>query len=244
VSDTPENLEVADPAASPLARVAGVFGSPGPTFESIARRPTWLLPVIISTVLSIAATAAIVPRMDFDTAVREAFAKRGISAPEERIERTVEVQKKFAGFFAYVWALFAGALVALVLATVFWISFKAFGWDLAFRQSFGVTAHALLPYIGATMLLILFVTRLDLVNPADLGDLTHANLGFLVDRHANPVLNSIARSIDVFTLWVLALLVIGFASAAKVPRKRAAAVIVGLWAVFVLGKVGWTAIFH
>jgi hypothetical protein len=176
--------------------------------------------------------------------VREAFEKRGISAPEERIERTVEVQKKFAGFFAYVWALFAGALVALVLATVFWISFKAFGWDLAFRQSFGVTAHALLPYIGATMLLILFVTRLDLVNPADLGDLTHANLGFLVDRHANPVLNSIARSIDVFTLWVLALLVIGFAAAAKVPRRKAAILIVSLWGIYALGKAGWTAIFH
>lgn len=244
MSETQENVEAADPAASPLARVAGVFGSPGPTFESIARRPSWLLPIVISTVLSIAATAAIVPRMDFDTAVREAFAKRGISASEERIERTVEVQKKFAGFFAYVWALFAGALVALVLATVFWISFKAFGWDLAFRQSFGVTAHALLPYIGATMLLILFVTRLDLVNPADLGDLTHANLGFLVDRHANPVLNSIARSIDVFTLWVLALLVIGFAAAAKVPRRKAAILIVSLWGIYALGKAGWTAIFH
>lgn len=244
MSETQENVEAADPAASPLARVAGVFGSPGPTFESIARRPSWLLPIVISTVLSIAATAAIVPRMDFDTAVREAFAKRGISAPEERIERTVEVQKKFAGFFAYVWALFAGALVALVLATVFWISFKAFGWDLAFRQSFGVTAHAMLPYIGATMLLILFVTRLDLVNPADLGDLTHANLGFLVDRHTNPVLNSIARSIDVFTLWVLALLVIGFAAAAKVPRRKAAILIVSLWGIYALGKAGWTAIFH
>lgn len=243
MSDTAGNVEAPDPAASPLARIAGVFGSPGPTFESIARRPSWLLPIVISTVLSIAATAAIVPRMDFDTAVREAFAKRGISASEERIEKTIEVQKKFAGFFAYVWALFAGALVALVLATVFWISFKAFGWDLAFRQSFGVTAHALLPYIGATMLLILFVTRLDIVNPADLGDLTHANLGFLVDRHANPVLNSIARSMDVFTFWVMALLVIGFSTAAKVPRKKAAIVIVSLWGIYVLGKAGWTAIF-
>lgn len=243
MSHTAGNVEAPDPAASPLARVAGVFGSPGPTFESIARRPSWLLPIVISTILSIAATAAIVPRMDFDTAVREAFAKRGITASEERIEKTIEVQKKFAGFFAYVWALFAGALVALVLATVFWISFKAFGWDLAFRQSFGVTAHALLPYIGATMLLILFVTRLDIVNPADLGDLTHANLGFLVDRHANPVLNSIARSMDVFTFWVMALLVIGFSTAAKVPRKKAAIVIVSLWGIYVLGKAGWTTIF-
>lgn len=243
MSDTPENVEVADPAVSPLARVAGVFGSPGPTFDSIARRPGWVLPIVISTLLSIAATAAILPRIDFDTAVRERLAARGVTMPEERVERIVEAQKRFANL-GYVWAAVANLFIALVLAMVFWTSFKAFGWDLAFRQSFGITSHALLPYIGTSMLLILFVTRLDLVNPADLGDLTHANLGFLVDRRENPVLHSLAASMDVFTLWVLALLVIGYAIAAKVVRKKAAILIVSLWGLYVLGKAGWAAIFH
>ena len=244
MNESSETIAAADPADSPLARVAGVFGSPGPTFAAIARRPTWLLPVVISTVLAIAATAAIVPRLDLDSAVREAFAKRGITASEERIEQTLQAQKKFAGFFAYVWAFFAAAAVALVLATVFWLSFRAFGSEVVFRQSFGVTTHALLPYIGSTMLLILFVTRLDLVNPADLGDVAHTNLGFLVDRTANPALHSIAASIDVFTFWVLALLVIGFGYAAKVTRKKAAILILSLWGIFVLGKAGWAAVFH
>jgi Yip1 domain len=242
VSTEPENLEPVDPAASPLARVAGVFGSPGPTFESIAQRPGWVLPLVISTLLSIAATAAILPRIDFDTAVRERLAAKGVSMPEDRIEKVIDAQKKFSGL-GYVWAFLANTVIALLLATVFWLSFKAFGWDLAFRQSFGVTSHALLPYIGTSMLLILFVTRLDLLNPADLGDLTKTNLGFLVDRRANPVLHSLAASIDVFTFWVLALLVIGFATAAKVPRKRALGVIGGLWVIYVIGKAGLTAIF-
>jgi hypothetical protein len=42
---------------------------------------------------------------------------------------------------------------------------------------------------------------------------------------------------------VLALLVIGFSVAAKVPRKRAAAVILGLWGLYVLGKAGVAALF-
>jgi hypothetical protein len=94
------------------------------------------------------------------------------------------------------------------------------------------------------MLLILFVTRLDLVNPADLTDLTHSNLGFLVDRKANQVLHSLAASIDVFTIWVLALLVIGLAIAAKVSRKKAATLVLSLWGIYVLGKAGVAAIFH
>lgn len=244
MSTASDEALAADPAASPLARVAGVFGSPGPTFESIARRPGWWLPIVISTLLSIAASAAILPRIDYDATVRERLAARGVSVPEERMEQVVATQKKFAGVFGYVWALLANLFIALLLAAVFWLSFKAFGWDLAFRQSFGVTSHALLPYIGTSMLLILFVTRLDLVNPADLGDITHANLGFLVDRHANPVLHSLAASIDIFTFWVLALLVIGFSIAAKVARKKAAILILSIWGLYVLGKAGFAAVFH
>jgi hypothetical protein len=65
-----------------------------------------------------------------------------------------------------------------------------------------------------------------------------------VDRTANPALHSIAASIDVFTFWVLALLVIGFGYAAKVTRKKAAILILSLWGIFVLGKAGWAAVFH
>lgn len=231
-----------DPAASPLARVAGVFGFPTATFASIARRPGWVLPLVLLTLLSLAATAAVVPRLDFEAGVRESLAQRQPPVPEERIEQVLEAQKRFAGTFAYVWAFLAPTVTALVLAAVFLFAFKAFGWDLKFRQSLGVTAHALLPTIGASMLLIFFATRLDLVDPRDLGALTHSNLALLVDRQDNPVLHSLLASIDVFAVWVFALLVIGFATATGVPRKRAAALIGALWGIYVLGKVGLAAI--
>lgn len=231
-----------DPAGTPLARVAGVFGFPAATFASIARRPGWVLPLVLLTLLSVAATAALVPRLDFEAAVRERLAKGETRLPEERVEQVIEAQKRFAGTFAYLWASLAPTVTTLVLAAVFWASFKAFGWDLRFRQSFGVTAHALLPTLGASMLLIFFATRLDLVNPADLSDLTHSNAGLLVDRHVNPILHTLLASIDVFSIWVFALLVIGFATTTGVPRKRAATLIGSLWGIYVLGKVGLAAI--
>jgi hypothetical protein len=228
---------------SPLARVAGVFASPGPTFAAIARRPGWVLPLVISSVLAIAATAAILPRIDFESALREGLAARGKTVPEAQFDQILATQKRLSGL-GYVWAAIAGTVIALILATVFWAAFKAFGWDLKFRQSFGVTSHALLPGIGVSMLLIFFVTRLDLVNPADLGDLTRSNPGFLVDRHADPVLHSLAASLDVFTIWIATLLVIGFAAATNVTRRKAAILIGSLWGIFVLGKAAWTAVTH
>jgi hypothetical protein len=41
----------------------------------------------------------------------------------------------------------------------------------------------------------------------------------------------------------LILLVIGFSLAAKVSRKSAAAVVIVVWILFVLGKVGFAALF-
>jgi hypothetical protein len=232
-----------DSSDSSLARVAGVFASPGPTFAAIARRPGWVLPLVISAVLAVAATAAILPRLDFESALREGFAARGKTVPEAQFDQILATQKRLAGL-GYVWAALAGTVIALILAGVFLLAFKAFGWDLKFRQAFGVTSHALLPGIGVSMLLIFFVTRLDLVNPADLGDLTRSNPGLLVDRHANPVLHSLAASLDVFTIWILVLLVIGFAAAANVTRRKAAILIGSLWGIFVLGKAAWTAVLH
>ena len=229
---------------SPLARVAGVFASPGPTFASIARRPGWVLPLVISTLLSIAATAAIVPRIDFESVIREKMAERHTSIPEDRMEQIIGTQKKIGPLFGYASALLAPTVFTLVLALILWLAFKAFGWETTFRQSFGVTAHALLPSIFGSMLLIFFATRLDSVNPADIRDLTHSNAGFLVDRHANPVLHSLAGSVDLISIWMFGLLGIGFAAAANVTRRKAVILIGSLWLILVLGKAAWAAVVH
>lgn len=229
---------------SPLARVAGVFASPGPTFESIARRPGWVLPLLISTILSIAATAAIVPRLDFESVIREKMAERHTTIPEDRMEQIIATQKKVGPLFGYASSLLAPTVFTLVLALVLWLAFKAFGWETTFRQSFGVTAHALLPSIFGSMLLIFFATREDVINPADIRDMTHANAGFLVDRHANPVLHALAGSIDLISIWMFCLLMIGFAAAAKVSRRKAAILIGSLWGILILGKAAWAAVFH
>lgn len=233
---------VAPGADSPLGRIVGVFFAPARTFAAIARRPGWVAPLLLATVLSVLATAVLLPRMDMEAAVREQLAARDEAVSEERIEKIVETQKKFGGL-AYGWAVVGPTLVALLLAGVFWLSFKAFGWELSFPQSLGVTSHAFLPNCLSAILLVLFAMRLDRFNPADLGDLVRSNPAFLVDRPANPVLHSLLQSLDVFSIWVLVLLVVGYSVSAKVSRGKAAAIVVSIWALYVLGKAGFTAIF-
>src|SRR5688572_5104424 len=125
---------VAPGADSPLGRVAGVFFAPARTFAAIARRPGWVAPLLLATVPSLLATAVLVPRMDVEAAVPEQLAARDEAVSEGRIEKIIEAQKRFGGI-AYVWSVVAPTLVGLLLSGVFWLSFKAFGWDLSFPQS-------------------------------------------------------------------------------------------------------------
>ena len=64
-----------------------------------------------------------------------------------------------------------------------------------------------------------------------------------MDAHADPVGHALLSSVDVVSVWVIVLLVLGLAAAAQAPRKRVAILVVALWALFVLGKAGLTAMF-
>lgn len=245
MTDTGQAAVPAAPGAaseSALARIPGVFFSPVKTFESIAQKPTWIAPLVLLTAMSLGLTAAILQKIDYDQVVRQALQKRGQTVPEDQLSSIIERQKKIGGIFGWVFGAAGPTLACLVVAVVIWGAFKAFGWDARFSQGFGVTTHAFLPGILKSGLLLFLVSRQESVNPQALGDLLSSNLGFLVDSKS-AVLHSILSSLDIFSFWTLALLVIGFAASARVSRKAAAGVIVALWVLVVLGKAGFAAIF-
>ena len=236
------------PAASPpggdsdFARLPGAIFSPGRTFESIARRPSWILPVLLWIVCSVSLSVVLLPRMDFEKMTRERFEKAGRTVTDEQLQSIVERQRRFAPIFGYAGAVLAPVLIALLVAVVLWGAFRAFGWDSTYPQALGVTTHAFLPGVLGSLLLIPLVARQERMDPSAMGDLLRSNLGFLVARDSK-VLHSLLSSIDVFGLWTLALLVLGFAEAARIPKGRSAALILSLWGIFVLARAGLAALF-
>jgi hypothetical protein len=236
---------VAEPPAtdgSALARIPGVFFSPTRTFEAIAARPTWIAPVILWVLCSVAVSAFLIPRMDFERMMRDGLERRGQTIPDEQVQEMAERQKKFAPVFGYAGAVLAPILITLLVAVVLWGSFRAFGWDTSYPQAVGVTAHAFLPGVLGALLLLPLIARQEHVDPSAMGDLLRSNLGFLAAPDAK-ALHSLLGSLDIFSFWTIALLAIGFAAAAKIRRGQAAGIIIALWAVYVLGKAGFAAIF-
>ena len=122
---------------------------------------------------------------------------------------------------SWVFGFAAPAMTSLFIAVVFWGAFKAFGWDMTFPQAFGATAHAFLPNVLGALLLVPILSKRETLDPQGIGDLLRSNLGFLVERDSAKVVHAILQSIDVFSIWSLILLIIGFAAAAQdLPEGR------------------------
>jgi Yip1 domain len=234
----PANLGLDGPAR----RLIGVFLFPVRTFRSIARRPGWLLPLVLWTAFSFIVGELVLSRTDWESVIRRGSARRQQSLSDSQIDAAVERSRRLAWVFD-VFAALTPTVVALVTAGALWAACEAFGWDLRFRQSFGVTTHAFLPGILASLALFAMLWGRDTIDPRGLDDLVPTSPGLLVDRQAAPALHSLLSSLDLLSIWTMALLVIGLSEATGAPRRRMAGLVVGLWALYVLGKAGVAALF-
>jgi hypothetical protein len=236
-------IPAAEPASGAVGRIVGALVSPGETFASIARRPTWLAPLVLWIAASLGVTYVLMPRMDWEKMTRDRMERGGQTVSAEQVQRAVEQGKKIGVPFSYVIAVLSPPVVALFTAVVIWGSFKAFGWDSTFKQALGATTHAYLPAIVKAPRLAFLITRQETVDPRGLGDLLRSNLGFLVARDSSKALHAVLSSFDVFTIWCVFLFVVGFSAAAKVKRGAAAGVIVTLWLLAVAIGAAWNAMF-
>ena len=130
-----------------------------------------------------------------------------------------------------------------VLAAILLLAFVITGAGISLRKSFTATVWAMGPpaiVISLLSLLFIFVK-----NPRDLEIVpiynVISNLGMLADSATHPVLNSLLSSIDLFSLWTIILLSIGFAamSEKKLTAGKAATPVVALWVVWILVKLGF-----
>jgi len=92
---------------NPFAMMFGALFSPAETFSSAARRPVWLVPMIVYVLLSIAGTVLVMPKIDFESVVREQMEKSGQEIDDKQLEMIVSIQKP---------VIYASAVVAIPIA--------------------------------------------------------------------------------------------------------------------------------
>jgi len=163
----------------------------------------------------------------------------------EQKEQRIEGGAKFSAPFTYAIGLLGPIIGILVVALVMWGAYNLLGGaNTNFGTSFAITAHAFLTGLLSSILFIL-VLYLKPYGSVDLENPVATNLAAVLPEDSAKWLVALLKSIDVFTIWILILLAIGFAATnpKKLQGSKAFTIAFSVWAVFVVCRVGWAYIF-
>lgn len=228
-----------------LARFAGVLFSPGATFESIARKPAWVIPLLLLVVWTGLAGYLITSRIDVDTIMKKQIAaaeKKGQPIPENQIEtmRTVT-----AGFIKFSFLIGVAWVVAIFFAVPGIYHGLAAAWGRAGTYTGVLSAyiHIQVVQVIKGALLLVVALRKTSIDPEGIPRLLKSNLGaFLDPETSSPVLLGLLTSIDVFDLWGMALAILALQKVTRLSRGSAATVVVGVWGAWVLITTAMAAV--
>ncbi len=236
----------AQPPINHFGRMIGAIVSPKKTFGEIAQRPSWLVPLVLMIVLGTAVGALLNTKMNWGSYIRQKAEEspRFAQLSEEQKDQALGTQIKLAPYFSYAIGMLSVPISVLFFTLIYWGAFNLFsGAGLKFGQSFGISTHAFLPTaIGSVLALI--TIPLKAFGEVDPEHLLATNVAALLGENSPKWLVSLGSSLDILWIWVLVLFAIGFSAAnpKKVKPGTACGVVFGLWAVWVLGKVGWAAL--
>jgi len=227
-------------------RLIGVFFSPKQTFQGIAAQPSWLVPVLLMTVFGILTAVVMNQKVDWRDVASKKIEEspRAANLSAEQKERQVEMSAKVSPYVAYVFGTLGPILAVLIVAAVLLAAYNVLGGAGAkFEQAMGIVSHAMIVGLISTVFLILILFlkppgTIDLENPVA------TNIGAFLPESTSKALMALAKSVDIFSIWTMLLIAIGFA--AVNPKKlqgKSLSIVLSVWAVYVACKMGLAWIF-
>jgi hypothetical protein len=234
---------------SSAGRVIGVLVSPGKTFRSVAERPDWLVPFLVLLVLSLAVSWLVQSRVDPEEMVRYQFGKFIDRVPPEQVDEAIErAENPTAGQKALQIGIGVPAIALLytAIAGVFVLIFKLLGSEMRFKQSLSTYLYGSMPMAVAALINLPLILARKSVTPEEVmsGGVLVASPEILVSEETSAVIRSLLGSLNFFTLWTLALLILGYRTVARVSLAASSGAVITLWLLWVVGKAGFAALFR
>jgi len=248
---TPEQILESEPEPKGMgeaSRLSGIFFEPGKTFEDIAARPGFWVPLLLVIVAAVAYSALFSQHVGWERFMRhqqETSSRVAQLSPEQR-EAQLQVGLKIAPVMGYVGSIFGVPIAYLIWAAVLLgIAKGLMSAPVRFKQVFSVICYASVPGV---IFMILAIAVMFMKSPDDFNlqnPLVFNPGAFMDPATTSKFIYSLASALDLFRLWTMVLVGIGLkAAAGKAISMGGAMTAVFLpWAVFILCAAGLAGIF-
>ncbi|PYP92596.1 MAG: hypothetical protein DMG65_03620 [Candidatus Angelobacter sp. Gp1-AA117] len=230
------------PRLSEPARVINTFIAPSKTFTDICRRPSWagfLLPFVLAWIFSFGYFYTVDKKVGIESIMTQnmehmpQFIQDAMQRiPPEQQQKSLERQRRSVLYYSWINYLIIGAIAAALFMVAFNFGLEA---GVPYKNALTIYFYAMLPKILWALLAIVVLYKgvdpggFNMENPVT------TNIGAFFDRWTtNKLLYTFLSFIDIFTIWSVILLAIGFmrSSAKKISMGAALAAVI---CVYVLG---------
>lgn len=233
---------------SEISRVTGVFFEPAKTFEDVAARPSFLVPLILVLLFALVYLFLFAQHVGWERMLRHQFemSSRTAQMPPEQREAAIQMQLKFVPVFGYFGVLLGVPIFDLIWAAVLLGIVKGImSVPVRFKQVFAIVCYAAMPSLIFTALamVVMFMKNPDDFNMQN--PLVFNPGAFMDPVTSSKFLYSLASSLELFGIWTLVLIAIGLKAAGgrKISFGGALAAVFVPWGIWVLCKAALAGMF-
>ena len=216
-----------------FARFGGVFSSPREAFTEIGLAPRMVIPIIVLFLISVFGGLYMAQKID-TRAVLQAAADQAVRQgriTEEQANQQMAITTAAVGPFMAVVSGISVLIICLVIAGYGKLFSMVAGAENSYKNLFTVSLYAMLVVTVVStvlMVIILQVKGRGYIGAADLSSIVSSSLGSWIESAAGAdalpkFIMGLAKAVDIFSIWTIALLSIGFSAVSKKLKTASAA---------------------
>jgi Yip1 domain len=220
---------------STASAISGIFFEPEKTFENIREHPSWLVPFIISIIMTAFMAYFTLPiQMEF---------QKDLILKSEKIPENIKDQQlqgfENPGFMQS--PAFAG-IMGVVMDVLYFVfttlAILVMGNFIMGGSSNFMMVFSMVSWAGLIGVLEIIIKTIIMLTKGSVHAYTSLAL-FMDPSQFNTISFQLLNVFDVFTIWKLIVFIIGFTVFYKFPRSKAITGIVILFVIFTAIKIGW-----
>ena len=219
-----------------IQRWIDIYFSPQAAYESIDRKPDWIVPLLVVAIIAAIAAFVLFPVI-VQTQIDQLVDKQGMSY--EDAQQQVQQTEVFIKYLGPIGAIISTFVMAFIVAGIFFlVNNHLLGGDSTYKKVLAVYSYTTLGIqtVGTIIAVPVMLAKNSF-------DVPFSPAAFLSSDMKEDFIYKFLAKFDLFTIWMVVLLIIGFGVIYKFTQGKAATAVVGLWVIWIFVSIALSSVF-